>query len=205
MRADVGHCLAGDGRVEPPPRPHERLPRDGLFEVMHAPQNECRLLGRSAQPAAEDLRVAYEFALEQICDLVSLGHHVPRQHFAQFRVAEQLFQFWEVGVFDDPGLVREDVEAVGDRVPHQVDLRAVPAREHHRVPRLLADEAVEPVRPGAEVHFPGGRVVAARVESREAFDVSDRIAVERAVNVAATVDSQNHPLLHEGGVKVTWR
>ena len=205
MRAHVGHCLAGDGRVEPPPRPHERLPVHRLLQVVDAVQHQRRLLRRAGLPGAEQVAVADELALQPVGDLEPLGEHVADEHVSHFGVAEERFQLREVAVFNDPRLVRDHVQAVLDRQRHEVDLGAVSPAEDDRVAGLLAGEPFEVVCAGAEIDLPRGRVVAARVERRDPREVRDGVAVERAVYVRAGVDAVHCPLQHQGRVEVTGR
>ena len=140
--------------------------------------------------------------MEPVGHLVPLGHHVPGQDLAEIGLVEELLQLGEVGVFDDPRLVGEDVQAAARGDQHEVDLGPVAAREHDRVAGLLAVEALEPVGAGAEVEFPGGRVVVAGVEGGDAVDVGDGVAIERAVDEGPAMDAGTHALLHQGGVEV---
>ena len=182
----------------------QRPAGDRLLEVMHALQHERRLIRRPGQPAAEDVRVADEFALEQVRDLVPLGHHVPRQAPRAGRLrAGPLPASAKSSCSIDPRFVREDVQAVLDRQPASGRSSGLLRPESTTVlPGCSRRKRSSQSGPARRSISQCGRVVGSDVERGDAVDVRDGVAIERAVDVAAPVDAGNHPLLHQRGVEV---
>ena len=176
VRAHVGHRLAGDRRVEPPPRPHQRPPVDGLLQVVDALQHERRAVAAS-RPATSPNRSASRMSSRWSRFVTSCRSvmHVPDQHLAEV------------------GLAAAALRASGSRacsITHGLSARtcrlfATASRmrsifgrfrpaEDDRVAGLLADEPFEVVGAGAQVDFPRGRVVGAGVERGDAVEVGER-------------------------------
>ena len=177
-------------------------PDDDLHQVVHALHVDRRLGLGARHDLAERRAIVDQRALEHGRDLEALGHDVVGDELLRVGFGQRRLDLRQVGRFQNPRLVGQDVEAGLDRRQDAIDLHRVPAREDDDVAGTLLEHALEVV--GARVHLdvPRRRALGAAVEPGDAVEVLEEIPAERRVDVHARRHAGIHLFLDERRVKM---
>ena len=120
---------------------------------------------------AEHLGVLDQFALQLRGHFVALGHDVQGHQAFRIGQIEGGLQLWQVGRFDHPGLVGQDVQSGVEACEDGIDFRTVAAGEDDYVAGPFRDEASKGVSAGMDFHLPGGWPLRAGVERGDSAEV----------------------------------
>ncbi len=134
MDAHVGEALALYLDIEKPGRPPEGNTRDSLHDVMRAEERDSWIGLAAGFQVAEYGSVASKLALQFGSDLVTLGHDVIRNEAALISERKRTLDFGQIARFDNPGLVREHMEAAFESLQNAIDLATVASGEDDYVP-----------------------------------------------------------------------
>jgi hypothetical protein len=153
--------------------------------VVHALHVDGRLGFTPRDDLAKRRAIVDERALEHRRHLESLGHDVVGDDFLRVGFGERPLDLGQVGRFQDPGLVCQDVQASLHRRQDAVHLHGVPAREHDDIAWTVLEHALEVV--GARVHFdvPRRRTLRAAIECGDPIEVLEEVPAEGCVDVHA--------------------
>jgi hypothetical protein len=182
MHAGVGQTLALLADIEVPGGTRVRQAGDDFAQIMHAAQQDARLIAGTGDRIAKHLGVAPQSLQEPDERIVPPGHHVGQHQLLFVRQCESRLQPRRIRGLDNRGLVGEHVQPGFERSYDPIDLAAVAAREDGDPAGRLIPHPIEKIGAGMDVQPPIGSRLRSPVVPGDPAQVVDQVRTERRIN-----------------------